>query len=166
VAVEAEPVAFGEHAAGDPAATRGEVQHELAAADQAHLAELPRDHRRVRGTPTDGGEYPGAGHDAVDVGGRRLMAHKDHFVTRGGQSLRGFDIEGDAPDRDADPGSHRPGEKIEFLGPGDGKLLDALQIDAGEPGKTFLRRDQAGLDLLDRDAQAASGVRLARASAA
>jgi hypothetical protein len=110
-AVDADPVAFDERAAGHADRARLVVDLEVARSGDAHLAHLPGDESRVARHAAARGQDTGGGLHALDVLGRCLDAHEDRRFPARGEFLRVRWRERDASARGARAGSEAFAER-------------------------------------------------------
>ena len=99
--IERYPVAFLDLLSGYFSAISALVDPQIAAADEADLAELACDDRSVSRAPSDGGENAGSRRETGDVIGRGLAPYQNHRLFFGGESLGADTVEGDSPGGDA-----------------------------------------------------------------
>ena len=164
-AVDRDRVALAEHVIA-PRDAHGPglvVDLEHVAADDAHLAHLPADQRRVARHAAAGGEDALGGGHAADVLRRGLVAHQDHALARAGQLLGVLGVEGDHAGCRAGAGVEAAGEQPALaLGVllrrrvehGPQQLVQALGLDAQQ---RLLRGDEPLVHHLDGDAGGGGG---------
>src|SRR5581483_4323524 len=150
LAVERDDVSFAEAPRTDRARCALLVDVEVAAADQAHSAELPRDDRCVRRAAAGCGQHANRRRQAAEVVGGHLVADEDHGRARA-ERAGAIGIEHDSARRDADAGG---GGASDWLGAGVGPERDAsnrLEVHALEARTRGLRIDHSLLHEVHRN---------------
>ena len=114
-AVDRDPVALFDLDVVDREGALGHVDVELAAADDADLAHLPRDQGRVAGHAALGGEDALGRVHAADVFGAREVAHQQHLLAALGPGHRVGGAEDDAAGGRAGAGRQAAGQGLARL---------------------------------------------------